>query len=231
MLAYKGLYKSFKILTSEYNCIFFAPSTNEMTSMLKNTLKRLCCVGMDLNVENMDFMAKTIPGNNVHFGDKILKFVQSIVYLGCRSIPFNHDKEVERRISLGHAAFYRLQHFLCNSQLAMEERREQFEVSVSSVTLYGSETWVLTAAAKRMLQACQRRLESKMLGITELDEWPEEKMSQTTGIKNWLHSAARKKKEWDEKITPKSLLYLCTHGSPQNGKRKPGRLLLWRNTM
>lgn len=79
--------------------------------------------------------------------------------------------------------------------VSMKIRRRLFERCISSTALYGCEFWALKASEKRLFNT-QRKLERKMLGISVLDRWRNEKIRNTTKLRYWNEEALRRKVIW-----------------------------------
>ena len=100
----------------------------------------------------------------------LIENVQGYVYLGQHySLKGkNQDKEIQRRIMAGWAA-YAKHRDIFKSNLAICLKRQVYNSCVLPATTYGAETWTLTKQAQKKLAAAQTRMERSMLNITYKD--------------------------------------------------------------
>ena len=115
-------------------------------------------MGLKMNIAKTKVMVvdnTAIDVDNVMTGN-----VQGYVYLGQHySIKKNNqDKEIQRRIVTGWAAYTQhLDIFLCN--LAICPKRQVYNSCVLSVLTYGADTWTLTKQAQNKLAAAHTKIE------------------------------------------------------------------------
>ena len=96
--------------------------------------------------------------------------VQGYVYLGqhYRLKENNQDKEMQRRILAGWAA-YAKNRDIVKSNLAICLKRQVYYSCVLSAMTCGAEIWTLTTPAQNKLAAAQTNMERSMLNITYKD--------------------------------------------------------------
>lgn len=92
-----------------------------------------------------------------------LERVRKICYLGCNiSDTWDHSYEIRTRIEKARSAFKQFQKVLCSLSLGINIRIRILRCYVFSVLLYGVESWSLTEAATRRVEAfemwCYRRM-------------------------------------------------------------------------
>ena len=80
----------------------------------------------------------------------------------------NQDKEIQRRIMAGWAA-YAKHRDIFKSNLAIFLKRQVYNSCVLPAMTYGAETWTLTKQAQNKLAAAQTKMERSMLNITYKD--------------------------------------------------------------
>jgi len=73
--------------------------------------------------------------------------------------------EILRRIGLASNIFSRLTNIWKQSRLSMHTKTRLYNALVISVLLYGSETWTLTKADERRLEAFHMNCQRRILGI------------------------------------------------------------------
>src|SRR5690625_2721667 len=129
------------------------------------------------------------------------KFVERAKYLGGEvSFPLDHRSEMEKRVQCGWMAWTKLSNLLTSRDLRMEMKRRLFDSCVTSVVLYGCETWALKEADKEALRVTQRKIERRMMGGRRWERWTNEALRRKTGVRDWAKEAMRRKLEWAWKI-------------------------------
>ena len=100
----------------------------------------------------------------------LLENVQGYVYLGQHYSlkEKNQDKEIQRRIMAGWAAYAKHQDIF-KRNLAICLKRQVYNSSVLPAITYGAETWTLTKQAQNKLAAVQTKMERSMLNNTYKD--------------------------------------------------------------
>lgn len=97
-----------------------------------------------------------------------LKWVEQFKYLGSQ---FHQNgsltPEIKYRIQLAATAFQRLHHpFFKQQHIRLRTRMQAFDSLVTSVLLYGSESWAFTADTLRPLRVFHHRCLRMMIGVT-----------------------------------------------------------------
>ena len=139
--------------------IFLCTETpQELQQMLQELSDESRQMGLKMN------MTKTNV-NNV-----LIENVPGYVYLGQHySIKEkNQDKEIQRRILAGWAAYAKHRDIFKNN-LAICLKRQVYNSCVLPAMTYGAETWTLTKQAQNKLAAAQTKMERSMLNITYKD--------------------------------------------------------------
>lgn len=75
------------------------------------------------------------------------------------------DGEIQNRIKIARATFYKIQPFLSNDNLHLKLRQQMTECCVWSILLYDIETWTLTVKTTNCREAFDMWLPRRMLGI------------------------------------------------------------------
>ena len=83
----------------------------------------------------------------------------------------NLDKEADRRIQLGWAAYGKLRQVF-DSPLPQCLKSRAFDQCVLPVMTYGAETWTLTKGLVHKFQVAQRAMERAMLGVSLKQGFP-----------------------------------------------------------
>ena len=112
-----------------------------------------------------------VDNTPINMNNVLIENVQGYVYLGQHYSlnEKNQDKEIQRRIMAGWAAYAKHQDIFNLSNLAICLKRQVFNYCVLPAMTYGSETWTLTKQAQNKLAATQTKMERSMLNITYKD--------------------------------------------------------------
>jgi hypothetical protein len=116
---------------------------------------------------------------------EVLEYVREYTYLG-QIVSFHKSsgKEVKRRIDLAWNKFWSLKFILLDKYIKLSTKREVFETCVIPALLYGCQTWSPTSKERKMLQVCQRKMESKILLISIKDRIRNEDVRKQLGTKD-----------------------------------------------
>ena len=135
-----------------------------MLQELSDESRRL---GLKMNIAKTKVDNTPINVNNV-----LIENVPGYVYLGQHySLKENNqDKEIQRRIMAGWAA-YAKHRDIFKSNIAISLKRQVYNSCVLPAMTYGAETWTLTKLAQNKLAAAQTKMERSMLNITYKDRW------------------------------------------------------------
>ena len=106
----------------------------------------------------------------INVNNMLIENVQGYVYLGQHySIKEkNHDKEIQRRIIAGWAA-YAKHRDIFKSNIAICLKRQVYNSCVLPAMTYDAETWTLTKQTENKLAAAQTKMERSMLNIAYND--------------------------------------------------------------
>ena len=122
-------------------------------------------MGLKMNIAKAKVLAVDNTPRNVT--NMLIENVQGYVYLGQHYIlkEKNHDKEIQRRIMAGWAAYAKHRHIF-KSNLAICLKRQVYNSCVLPAMTYGAETWTLTKQAQNKPAAAQTNMERSMLNTT-----------------------------------------------------------------
>ena len=106
----------------------------------------------------------------INMNNMLIENVQGYVYLGQHySIKEkNQDKEIQRRIMAGWAA-YAKHRDIFKSNIAICLKRQVYNQCVLPAMTYDAETWTLTKQTENKLAAAQTKMERSMLNIAYND--------------------------------------------------------------
>jgi len=200
-----GLKMGDTILSSlEYadDVVLMASTKTQLEKML--LLLRDACVkiGLSINMKKTVLMTSCKTTRSpINIDGESIKFAEEVTYLGSKiTIPLEPGREIEARIRSAWSAFIANQDLLCSRSVPFRLKKKVFDSCVSPALLYSAETWTLRGSDRERMAVTQRRMERKMIGITLLDKWTNERVREKTKVKDWNKMANGKKIEWAKKI-------------------------------
>ena len=152
--------------------IFLCTETpQELQHMLQELSDESRRMGLKMNITKTKVMV--VDNTPINVNNVLIENVQGNVYLGQHYSlkEKNQDKEIQRRIMAGWAA-YAKHRDIFKSNLAICLKRQMYCMYNSCVLpamTYGAETWTLTKQAQNKLAAAQTKKERSMLNITYKD--------------------------------------------------------------
>lgn len=168
--------------------------TREMIRELSEAADR---VGLKMNFTKTKFMTNLVASENFIIDNNLVDQVHSYKYLG-HEITIGRDnqtQEITKRISLGWAAFGKLQHIM-KGKISLNLKREAFVKCIMPVLTYGAETLTLTKVSASKLQKTQRAMERAMLGVSLRDKIPNVEIRSKTKLPDILTQVAAMKWKW-----------------------------------
>ena len=140
----------------------------ELQQMLQELSDESRRMGLKMNIAKTKVMV--VDNTPININNVLIENVQGYVYLGQHYSlkEKNQDKEIQRRIMAGWAA-YAKHRDIFKSNLAICLKRQVYNYCVLPAMTYGAETWTLTKQAQNKLAAAQTKMERSMLNITYKD--------------------------------------------------------------
>ena len=185
---------------------------------LQQMLKELSDESRRMGLLRM-IIAKTkvmvVDNTPINVNNVLIENVQGYTYVGQHHSlkEKNQDKEIQRRIMAGWAAYAKHR----ENNIAICLKKQVYNSCVLPAMTYGAETWSLTTQAQNKLAAAQTKMERSMLNITYKDRktniWVRE-MTKVIDIINtvrkmkwsWAgHSNRLKDDRWTSRVTTWSL--------------------------
>ncbi|CAK1600115.1 unnamed protein product [Parnassius mnemosyne] len=197
-----------------------AESLEDLSTMLNDLNSVYQRIGLKMNMDKTKIMFNVhVTPMPVAIRSTKLEVVNEYVYLGQIVLlgKSNFDREVNRRMQLGWAAFGKLRHIL--SGIPQNLKTRLYNQCVLPVMIYGTETWSFTAGRMRLLSELWRGLCSEFLCVINL----EMRISRVTDIAQrisklkwqWAgHIARRTDDRWGKKVL---------EWRPRTGGRSVGR--------
>ena len=111
-----------------------------------------------------------VDNTPINVNNVLIENVQGYRYLGQHYSlkEKNQDKEIQRRIMAGWAAYAKHRDIFENN-IVICPKKQVYNSCVRPAMTYGAETWTLTKQAYNKLAAAQTKVEISMLNITYKD--------------------------------------------------------------
>lgn len=197
----------------------------EMVSSLAESSKH---IGLRMNLDKTKIMFnELVDPRPVAVNGVPLEVVQEYVYLGqtLRLGRNNFERESNRRIQLGWAAFRKLRQVF-SSPIPQCLKSKVFDQCVLPVMTYGAETWTLTAGLVHQFKVAQRAMERAMLGVSLRDRIRNDVIRQRSGVTDIAHRISKLKWQWAGHISRRTdgrWSRKVLEWRPRIGKRSVGR--------
>ena len=178
--------------------VVMAETMEDLSTMLDDLSRASGRVGLKMNMDKTKVMLNAhVTPTPIKIGDSTLEVVDDYVYLG-QTVQLgrsNFEKEVNRRIRLGWAAFGKLRGIF-SSNLPQCLKTKVYDQCVLPVITYGTETWSLTMGLIRKLKVTQRAMERAMLGVSLRDRIRNEDIRKRTKVTDVARRIAKLKWQW-----------------------------------
>ena len=175
-----------------------AETMEDLSTMLDDLSRASGRVGLKMNMDKTKVMLNAhVTPTPIKIGDSTLEVVDDYVYLG-QTVQLgrsNFEKEVNRRIRLGWAAFGKLRGIF-SSNLPQCLKTKVYDQCVLPVITYGTETWSLTMGLIRKLKVTQRAMARAMLGVSLRDRIRNEDIRKRTKVTDVARRIAKLKWQW-----------------------------------
>ena len=185
-------------------------------------------VGLRINADKTKVMVIGVQGQTqaVKVEGKPVEEVSEFCYLGSVIAGDGScDKDIRTRLGKANSTFGRLLNIWKNKSLAIKIKIQLYEALVMSTLLYGAETWSMTVANMKRLEAAHHRWQRKILGIVWRDKITNLEVRRRTGMDKLEDIIRKRRLQWlghvhrmEQGRIPKQTL----NWSPP-GKRKRGR--------
>ena len=152
-------------------------------------------MGLKMNIAKTKVIV--VDNTPINVNNSLIENVQDYVYLEQHYIikEKNQDKEIQRRIMAGCAAYAKHRDiFKSNSAICLKRQVSNF--CVLPVMTYGAETWTLTKQAQKKLAAAQTKMERSMLHITYKDRRTNIWVRERTKVIDIINTVRKMKWSW-----------------------------------
>ena len=138
-----------------------------------------------------------VDNTPINVNNVLIENVPGYVYLGQHYSlkEKNQDKEIQRRIMAGWAA-YAKHRDIFKSNLAICLKRQVYNSCVLPAMTYGADTWTLTKQAQNKLAAAQTNMERSMLNITYKDRRTNIWVRERTKLIDIIYTVRKMKWSW-----------------------------------
>lgn len=179
-------------------------------ALLDNTwegIKELTCrveeeaarVGLTINPEKTKIMkvGKWRKTDEIRIADRNVDIVEDFCYLGSTlSADSRCDKEIKSRIGKANAAFGRLEKVWKSNGCSLKIKIRLYEAIVLSTLLYGAETWPMTVANGKRLEAAHHRWLRRILHISWRDKITNKSIRERTGQEKMEVNIRKRRLKW-----------------------------------
>lgn len=189
-------------------------------------------IELKMNKEKTKIMSNS-DDVDYKINDWCIEKVEEFKYLGqILSFKNKMSKTIDDRVSAAWRTFWALKKFLI-SKLPMYHKRKLMDSVILPVLTYGAQTWTLTCADERRLQAEQKAMERRILKISLLQHETNESIRNITKIKDVLEKARELKWDWAghvQRMPDDRWTKSIENWNPKDGKRNRGhQLKRWRD--
>ena len=130
---------------------------------------------MNINVKKTKVMTVTRTNDITPYVIEIdgtpVEEVTSYTYLGqLLSSNGKNEDDIIRRISIARSTFNKMRSTLTNKSISFETRKRIMRCYIWSTLLYGAETWKLTSAMVKRLEAFEMWMYHRMLKMSWTDK-------------------------------------------------------------
>ena len=213
-----------------------AGSTAELAELTSRLDKAASKYGMEISAAK----SKTMVTSRIHIDESInseiivggtkLEEVKTFQYLGSTlNEDITSEHEIKKRLAVATNQLARLDKIWNSSSINISTKIKLLKSLITSIALYGSETWTYTKSLERRINAFEMRCFRRILKITWRQKITntevKERITRQIGkYEPLLETARRRKLQWFGHITRRtgSLAYDIMHGAVE-GNRNRGR--------
>lgn len=211
--------------------IIMAESWEDLQEMMNRVSNKSEEFGIDINIQKTKYMTickNATPQRQLLINQKAIGKAEKYTYLGSTiNDQWDHGLEIRCRIEKARNAFVKMSKLLKSRELNLKTRIRLLRCYVFSVLLYGVESWTVTEASSKKLEAFEMWLYRRMLRIPWTAHMTNrEVLERMEKEKEIMNSVKRRKLEYLGHIMRNEkrygLLQLILQGKVY-GKRGPGR--------
>ena len=140
--------------------------------------------------------------DKILIGNREVEVVDGFCYLGSlMTTDGSCDREVKARIGRANAAFGTLEKIWKTNGCSLRIKLRLYEAIVLSTLLYGSETWPMTVANKKRLDAAHHRWLRRILHISWRDKVTNKSVRERTGQEKAENIIRKRRLSWMGHVT------------------------------
>ena len=163
----------------------------------------------------------------IQVGGGSIEEVEEFCYLGnVISREGSCDKDIRTRLGKANTTFGILSNLWKNKKLNLQVKGRLYESLVLSILQYGSETWSMTVANRKKLEAAHHRWMRRILGITWKQMVNNEEVRKITGMGMLEEILRRNRLRWMghiHRMDGNQLAKQALNWTQKDGGRKRGR--------
>ena len=170
-----------------------------MKDITSKTQAEAAKVGLAINPEKTKIMkvGKWNEDDKIVIDDREVESVDAFCYLGSLiTADSSCDREIKIRIGKANAAFGKLTKIWKKNGFSMKTKIRLYNAIVLSTLLYGSETWPMTVANKKRLEAAHHKWLRRILHISWRDKITNETIRERTGQENMENIIRKRRLKW-----------------------------------
>ena len=225
--------------------VIFASLINTLTDALAIFGEEATPLGMAVNwtktkIQSLSDYLPPLPGE-IDINSERVETVNNFTYLGSMiSSDCSSDPEIVRRLQLAYRAFGRLSRVWRSGKIRNATKFRTLNTCVLPILLYGSESWTLSSAITRRLDAYHRTCLRHILGIRWYQHITNEEVYARAGNPTPLSVTIKRSRlrllghvaRFEDSIPAKRILAAASHPPLAGWRRPPGRpRLSWASQM
>lgn len=173
--------------------------------------------GLEINLRKTKYLPIGAELTNIQLENEEIEACSEYAYLG---VVFDttgkDDREIKKRITQAKRMIGCLNGVFWSTEIKKKLKINIYETLVKSSLLYGAESWRITEANRRKLEAVEMDAFRRTLGVSRRDRVPNEEIRQRIGIEGSLTTD----------IEQKQLIWYG-HVQRMNDDRIPKRVMQW----
>ena len=206
-------------------------SNSELQDLTDNLINSSKAYGMEVSSEKSKVMVKSTRPNltsNILMNGELLEEVGSFKYLGATlTKDGSSSKEIRIRIASATAAFTRLMK-IWKSNISFPIKFNFYKSLVTSILLYGCESWTMLADSEKKIQSFEMKCMRKLLNISYRDhktnDFVRMKINNLVGPQEpLLATVKRRKLVWFGHVTRHDSISKTIMQGTVRGSRRQGR--------
>lgn len=219
------------LTTTSNGSIVMADNLEDLQDMMNRVTRSSQEWGLDLNIKKTKYMViskNRPPQGQLIINQQRIEQVQKFTYLGSTvNEEWDHSLEIKCRIEKARSAFMRMAKLFKSHDLNTNTKIRLLRCYVFSILLYGVESWTVTDASSKKLEAFEMWLYRRILRISWVDHVTNNRVLEQMGKEvEVIRTVKKRKLEYLGHIMRNNdryrLLQLVLQGKVF-GRRGPGR--------